>query len=66
VLESEKIQKEKDLAGAAKTMRSLGTPDCPVVHRTSWRLVNWPLSGIRRRRTEREMCPWVISKYFGD
>jgi hypothetical protein len=34
VLESEKIQKEKDLAGAAKTLRSLGAPDCPVVHRT--------------------------------
>jgi hypothetical protein len=56
VLESEKIQKEKDLAGAAKTVRSLGAPDCPVVHRTvfgapGWRLVNWPLSGIRRRRT---------------
>jgi hypothetical protein len=56
VLESEKIQKEKDLAGAAKTQRSLGAPDCPVVHRTvsgapGWLLVNWPLSGIRRRRT---------------
>jgi hypothetical protein len=56
VLESEKIQKEKDLAGVAKTLRSLGTPDCPVVHRTvsgvpGWRLVNWPLSGIRRWRT---------------
>jgi hypothetical protein len=54
VLELEKIQKEKDLAGAVKTLRSLGTPDCPVVHRTvsdalGWRLVNWPLSGIRRR-----------------
>jgi hypothetical protein len=54
VLESEKIQKEKDLAGAVKTLRSLGTPDCPVVHQTvsgapGWRLVNWPLSGIRRR-----------------
>jgi hypothetical protein len=52
----EKIQKEKDLAGAAMTMRSLGAPDCPVVHWTvsgapGWRLVNWPLSGIRRRRT---------------
>jgi hypothetical protein len=34
VLESEKLQKEKDLAGAAKTLRSLGEPDCPVVHRT--------------------------------
>jgi hypothetical protein len=43
VLESEIIQKEKDLAGAAKTLCSLGAP--------SWLLVNWPLSGIRRRRT---------------
>jgi hypothetical protein len=56
VLESEKLQKEKDLAGAAKTLRSRGAPDCPVVHRTvsgapGWRLVNWQLSGIRRRRT---------------
>jgi hypothetical protein len=56
VLESEKIQKEKDLAGAAKTLCSLGTPDCPMVHRTvsgapGWRLINWPLSGIRRRCT---------------
>jgi hypothetical protein len=51
-----KIEKEKDLAEAAKTQRSLGAPDCPVVHRTvsnapDWLLVNWPLSGIRRRRT---------------
>jgi hypothetical protein len=56
VLESEKTQKEKDLAGAAKTLRSLGAPDCPMVHQTvsgapGWSLVNWPLSGIRRRRT---------------
>ena len=34
----------------------LGAPDCPVVHRTvsdapGWFLANWPLSGIRRRRT---------------
>jgi hypothetical protein len=34
VLESEKRQKEKDLAGTAKTLRSLGAPDCPVVHQT--------------------------------
>ena len=44
------------MARAAKTLLSLGAPDCPVVHRTvsgapGWRLVNWPLSGIRRRRT---------------
>jgi hypothetical protein len=54
VLESEKIEKEKDLAEAAKTQCSLGAPDCPVGHRTvsgapGWLLVNWPLSGIRRR-----------------
>jgi hypothetical protein len=34
VLESGKIEKEKDLAEAAKTQHSLGAPDCPVVHRT--------------------------------
>jgi hypothetical protein len=34
VLESEKIQKEKDLAGAANYSFGLGAPDCPVVHRT--------------------------------
>jgi hypothetical protein len=56
VLESGKTEKEKDLAEAAKTQHSLGAPDCPVVHRTvsgapGWSLVNWPLSGIRRRRT---------------
>jgi hypothetical protein len=44
------------MGGAAKTLRSRGAPDCPVVHRTvsgapGWRLINWPLSGIRRRRT---------------
>jgi hypothetical protein len=44
------------LAGAAKTLRSLGASDCPVVHRTvsgapGWRLVNWLLSGNRRWRT---------------
>jgi hypothetical protein len=35
---------------------SLGAPDCPVLHRTvsdalGWALANWPLSGIRWRRT---------------
>jgi hypothetical protein len=51
------------LARAAKTLLSLGAPDCPVVHRTVFggatdsvrcarlALVNWPLSGTRRRRT---------------
>jgi hypothetical protein len=38
VLESEKMEKGKDLAEVAKTLRSLGAPDCP-------------LSGIHRRRT---------------
>jgi hypothetical protein len=56
VLESEKRQKEKGLGCAAKTLRSLGAPDCPVVHRTvsgapSWLWSNWPLSGFRRRCT---------------
>jgi hypothetical protein len=30
VLESEKRQKEKGLGCAAKTLHSLGAPDCPV------------------------------------
>jgi hypothetical protein len=56
VLESEKRQKENDLAEAAKTLRSLGAPDCPVVHRTvsgapGWLWSNWSLSGFRRWRT---------------
>jgi hypothetical protein len=56
VLESGKIEKEKDLAEAAKTQHSLGAPDCPVVHRTvsgapGWLWSNWPLSGFRRRCT---------------
>jgi hypothetical protein len=45
----EKIQKEKDLAGAAKTLRSLGTPDCPVVHRTVSGAPGWRLSTSRSR-----------------
>jgi hypothetical protein len=56
VLESDKRQKENDLAEAANTLLSLGAPDCPVVHRTvsgapGWLWSNWPLSGFRRRRT---------------
>jgi hypothetical protein len=40
----------------SQLLLSLGAPDCPVVHRTvsgapGWALANWPLSGIRRRRT---------------
>jgi hypothetical protein len=35
VLESEKIQKEKDLAGAAKTLRSLGA-QCPMCQAGVW------------------------------
>jgi hypothetical protein len=48
VLESEKRQKENVLAEAAKTLLCLG-------EMTVWcarlALVNWPLSGTRRRRT---------------
>jgi hypothetical protein len=55
VLESEKRQKENVLAEAAMTLLCLGAPDCPVVHRSVWcarlALVNWTLSGTRRRRT---------------
>jgi hypothetical protein len=51
------------LARAAKTLLSLGAPDCPVAHRTvsggapdsvrcaRMARVNWSLSGIHRRRT---------------
>jgi hypothetical protein len=39
VLESEKIQKEKDLAGTAKTLCSLGAPDCPVRQAGVWSTV---------------------------
>jgi hypothetical protein len=40
----------------SQSLLSLGAPDCPVVHRTvsgapGWHEVNWPLSGIHRRRT---------------
>jgi hypothetical protein len=46
----------KELVVYNQLMLSLGAPDCPVVHRTmsgapGRALVNWPLSGIRRRRT---------------
>jgi hypothetical protein len=36
VLESEKRQKEKELAVYSQLMFSLGAPDCLVVHRTVW------------------------------
>jgi hypothetical protein len=36
VRESEKIQKVKDLAWAAKTLRSLGAPDCPTRQASVW------------------------------
>jgi hypothetical protein len=63
VLESEKKTNGKDLARAAKTLLSLGAPDCPVVHRTvssgaldnvrcaRLALVKRLLSGTERRRT---------------
>jgi hypothetical protein len=56
VLELGKIEKEKDLAEAAKTQKSGCTRQCPVVHRTvfgvpGWLWSNRPLSGFRRRRT---------------
>jgi hypothetical protein len=36
VLESGKTEKEKDLAGAAKTQHSLGALDCPVRQAGVW------------------------------
>jgi hypothetical protein len=46
----------KELAVYSQLMLSLGAPDCPVVDppvsgAPGRALVNWPLSGIRRRRT---------------
>jgi hypothetical protein len=63
VLESGKERDWKELAVDSQLLLSLGAPDCPVVHRTvsggspdcvrcvRLALPNWPLSGIRRRRT---------------
>jgi hypothetical protein len=56
VLESEKREKEKNLARSSQDSAQSGTPDCPVVHRIvsgalGWLLANWPLSRIHRRRT---------------
>ena len=44
------------MAVYSQLLLSLGASDCLVVHRTvsgapGWALANWPLSGIRRRRT---------------
>jgi hypothetical protein len=45
-----------EMALFSQSILSLGAPNCPVVHRTvsgalGWHEVNWPLSGIHRRRT---------------
>jgi hypothetical protein len=58
VLESEKRQKEKELAVYSQLLLSLGAPDCPVGHRTvsgapGWLWSNWPLSGF---------CRWCTAK----
>jgi hypothetical protein len=63
VLESEKREKEKDLARSSQDTAQSGTPDCPVVHRTvsgapGWLQTNWPFSGIRRRRTT--IIHWTV------
>jgi hypothetical protein len=34
MLESDKREREKDLAGSSQDSARSGTPDCPVVHRT--------------------------------
>jgi hypothetical protein len=47
--ESEKETNGKDLARAAKTLLSLGAPDCPVVHRAVSRAPGWRWSTGRSR-----------------
>jgi hypothetical protein len=49
-------RERKRLGCSSQDSAQSGTPDCPMVHRTvsgapGWALANWPLSGIRRRRT---------------
>jgi hypothetical protein len=39
-------------------LRTSACVDCVRLHRTCW--------GEGEDATEREMCPWAISKYFGD
>jgi hypothetical protein len=57
VLESGKEKDWKRVCCVQPTAAQSGcTEQCPVVHRTvsgapGWALANWPLSGIRRRRT---------------
>jgi hypothetical protein len=52
VLESEKRQKENDLAEAAKTLLSLGAPDCPVMHWTVSGAPGWRWSTSRSRELD--------------
>ena len=52
----EKSNWKRDGFVQPKSAQSGCTGQCPVVHRTvsgapGWRLSNWPLSGLRRRRT---------------
>jgi hypothetical protein len=49
VLELEKRQNKKELGCAAKTLLSLGAPECPVVHRTVFGALGWlvKLAGLR-------------------
>jgi hypothetical protein len=68
VLESEKIQKEKDLAVAANYSFGLGAPDCPVRQDQSrwtvrsrdsttvygYKSPDYPVSHPRRSRRSRE------------
>jgi hypothetical protein len=56
VLESGKEKDWKRVGCVQPTTAQSGCTDCPVVHRTvsgapGRALANWPLSGIRRRRT---------------
>jgi hypothetical protein len=61
VLESEKRQKEKELAVYSQLLLNLGAPDCPVVHRTVSGAPGW----LWRKGRSREFVGGVRLKFTG-
>jgi hypothetical protein len=61
VLESEKRQKEKELAVYSQLLLNLGAPDCPVVHRTTSGAPGW----LWRKGRSREFVGGVRLKFTG-